>query len=326
MEIKRDALEFSNFYARLLYNDDINIMVIIFSGSLDKEAVLKFRKKVERKVVSKKFNFIIDLNHITYISSTGLGFLMYLSKYSNQFIFLSFPPEVIQKPFKLLEMDEYFLFYSNPDELITRANIPEAIVQALKEETSIVEIHYNKRWMNILRGYVQSHEEMMKEIDRMSDYIHQADHEDTLTIPSEEKYSAILYKYLHRILRKEAGISTEEIDNTLVELIAKELITNAVKHGYNYDKNGVIEICYSIDNKQLLIAMTDYGKGFASPRPSHDLFPSAGLKLLDRIFDRVEIGKAAKKKVQGLVLGKGTHVRLTKYLKPPHLRNVLFLN
>ncbi len=320
MAIKRDILEFANFYVRFLYDDKLQIFIIIFCGSLDKEPILEFREKIKDNLLTKQFNFIVDLNHVTYISSAGLGFLMYLSKYKKNFIFLSYPPETIQKPFKLLEMDEFFQFYSNPEELKMRVNIPDNIIQVINDETAILTIQYDRRWLNILRRHYLTYEEVMKEIERMKPYIRQADHADSITLPSEDKYVCVLYKFLDRIFNKIAKISREEIDDALVELIAKELMANAVTHGYDNRKEGVVEVNFKIDNEKLEINMIDYGKGIFTSKPSHDLFPSAGLKLLRKIFDDVDISKAPKKRVQGLVLGKGTMVKMTKYLKPKHLR------
>lgn len=318
--MKRDSIEFPAFYCRYLLDEEHRIMVIIFSGSLDKDPVLRVKKHIEEKVLGKQFNYIVDLTYVNYISSTGLGFLMYLSKYKERFAFLSFPPEEIQKPFKLLELDEYFQFYSNPEELRTRAQVPQEVVSALMDETAIVDVHYKMRWMNILRGYVASHEELMQEIDRMRPYLHDAENGTTLTLPSEEKYVCVLYRFLERIIRQEANISREEIDEALVELIAKELITNAVKHGYENRKDGIIEAHYAIDDEKLQFNFVDYGKGFSSPEPAHDLFPSAGLKLLDKLFDEVLIQRAPRKSVAGVVLGKGAWVSMIKYLKPRRLR------
>ena len=319
--MKRDSFEFPAFYCRHLVDEENGIMVIIFSGSLDKEPVLRLKSHIQDMVLNRQFNFIVDLTYVNYISSTGLGFLMYLSKYRKQYVFLSFPPEEIQKPFKLLEMEEYFQFYSNPDELKARAQAPTEVILAIKDETAIIDVHYKMRWMNILRGYVSSHEEEMQEIDRMRPYLHDADTADSIQLPSEEKYACVLYKYIDRIFRQVAHIPAEEIDEALVELIAKELITNAIKHGYENRKDGIIEAHYDIDNEKLVFYLTDYGKGFSSPQPRHDLFPSAGLKLLDKLFDEVAIRRAPKKRVPGVVLGRGTQVSMKKYLKPRHLRN-----
>jgi anti-anti-sigma factor len=319
--MKRRSVEFPTFYCRYLVDEESSIIVFIFSGSLDKEPILSVKSHIEKIVSGKQFNFIADLTYVNYISSTGLGFLMYLSKYKKEFTFLSFPPEKILQPFKLLELDEFFNFYSNPDELKTRAYVPPEIVRALKDETAIVDVHYKMRWMNILRGYVSSHEELLKEVDRMRPYLHDAENAAALTLPSEEKYACVLYRFLDRIFRQEAHISSEEIDEALVELIAKELITNAVKHGYGNRKDGTIVAQYTIDDERLIFDLIDYGKGFSSPKPKHDLFPSAGLKLLDKLFDEIVIRRAPKKKVPGVALGKGTMVSMTKYLKPRRLRN-----
>jgi len=316
VEIKKEEYEFINFYTRFLYDESQGIFIIIFSGSMDKQPVLELQEKIGDLISKRKFNFIIDLSNVTYISSTGLGFLMYIMKFRKNFIFLSSPPEDILKAFKLLDMDDLFMFYYNPTELKERAGVSDEIINLLEKETSEIKtIHYKNRWVRIFRENFATYGEAAKEIKKILPYILQAENADSISIPSDEKYTCVLYKFLDKVIRKKANINSEEIDDTLVELAAKELITNAIKHAYDYNKDGIIEINYKIDNKQLEIDVIDYGKGFSPQKSSGSLRPSAGLQLLKKIFNNVEIDVAPKSKKKGLILGKGTTIRLIKSLK-----------
>jgi anti-anti-sigma factor len=321
LDITREELEFSNFFARLLYDKTSHIFILILSGSMDKTPMMKVQEHVSSIISDEKFDFIVDISHATYVSSTGLGFLMYLLKKRKDIIFISCPPEIILKPFKLLEMDELFQFYYNPEELKMRASIPDDIIQIIKDETFRIEDYpYKKRWLNILSEFFNTEEELKKEILKMTPYIKRANNHNTITLPSEEKYAFIVYSFLHRVFFEVAKINQEEIDEILIELIAKELMTNAVKHGYDYNKDGVVEVNYEINDERLLLHFIDFGKGFSPSKDSDDHFPSTGLHLLQKIFDKIDIENAPKKDIDGLVLGKGTMVKMVKYIKPIHER------
>lgn len=318
MDIKIEEFQFVNFFARFLFEKKLNICILILSGSMDTNPILQMQKKISNLISERKYDFIIDLSHVKYISSKGLGFLIYLMKYRKNFLYLSFPPEDILRPLKLLSMDDIFIFYHNPDELKNETGIPDEIIQCLKYEIAAIrDIHYHMRWMKILRDYL-AQEEVIKEMQNLTPYIQQADRSDSITLPSEEKYACILYKFLDRIFSKEVKIDRKEVDDITVELIAKELMTNAVKHGYDNKKEGVIEANFQVDDEKIEIRVIDYGKGFTAPLDSHTPSLSTGLQLLKKIFDDVTISEAPPKEINGLVLGKGTMVKMTKYLKPKH--------
>jgi stage II sporulation protein AB (anti-sigma F factor) len=134
-------------------------------------------------------------------------------------------------------------------------------------------------------------------------------------IPEYFKPSAeVLNIFFEKVFRDIAKFDQDEIDDGTLEMIAKELMTNAVLHGYNNNKEGVIEVSYTIDTVKLEINVIDYGKGF--PDTNKQLFPKTGLKLLENFFDNITITEAPKKEVQGLILGKGTKITLTKNLIP----------
>jgi anti-sigma regulatory factor (Ser/Thr protein kinase) len=236
-------------------------------------------------------------------------------KYRNDFIFLSSPPEVIFKAFKLLDTEDLFMFYFTPDELKKRAGITDDAINLIKEESrAIKDITYKKRWVKILREHFPTYYEAMKEVEKLTPFIQQAEHLQSISLPSQGKYICVLYKFLDRILFRVAKLNREEVDDVIVELIAKELMTNAIKHGYDNKPDGIVEANYSLENDTLIFNVIDYGKGFFPQKPSHDLIPPAGLELLRKIFDKVDINEAPKKSVDGLVLGKGTMVTLTKKL------------
>jgi anti-anti-sigma factor len=315
MALKKEVLEFVNFHTRYYYDRAQNLFIFIFSGSLDKEPIIELKERIHDLITTRSYNFIVDLTHVTYISSTGLGFLMYLMKYRHDFIFLSSPPEVIFKAFKLLDTDDLFMFYFTPDELKKRAGCTEEIVDLIKEESrAIKDINYKKRWVKILREHFPTYYEAMKEVEKLTPYIQQAEHAESISLPSQGKYICVLYKFLDRILFRIAKLNREEIDDVIVELIAKELMTNAIKHGYDNKPDGIVEANYSIDSEKLVFNVIDYGKGFFPQKPSHDLIPPAGLELLRKIFNKVDINEAPKKSADGRVLGKGTMVTLTKNL------------
>jgi anti-anti-sigma factor len=313
MGIRRREFEYTNFFARFLFDDDAHICVIVLSGSMDTESIIDLKEKTSMMIKSRDYDLIVDVSHVSYISSTGLGYLAFIAKYRKNFLFLSVPSEEIRKPFKLLEMDDIFQFYRKPSDLIQDELVPDSIVTVLAHEVEqIRDIQYQKRWVKILRDYL-SHDEVIQEIKRLAPYLKQATESEIITLPSEVKYTCILYKFLDRVFSKVANIDRNEVDDTTLELIAKELMTNAVRHGYEYRKNGVVQAKYSVDDEKIEINVIDYGKGFSDSKKEQEL-PRSGLELLKKIFNEVIVSEAPKAQVEGTVLGKGTMVTMIRYL------------
>jgi anti-sigma regulatory factor (Ser/Thr protein kinase) len=179
----------------------------------------------------------------------------------------------------------------------------------------MAEVRQQKQWVNILRNYL-AEEELAREIQRMSSYVEAAERQDAIILPAEEKYASVLYKYLDRVFGRVNEYSGEPIDEPAIELIAKELMTNAAKHGYGYQPGGMVEVSYTADRAKIEIRFTDRGKGYAPAAPADDDLPSAGVELLRKLFDELTISEAPRGKAKGLVLGKGTMLRMVKYLKP----------
>jgi anti-anti-sigma factor len=315
MDTIREEYEFSNFFARFLFDQESGVCAIILSGSMDTYPIVKLQDETGEIIKQRKYDFIVDLSHATSISSKGLGFLVFLSKYRKNFVYLSYPPENIVKPFKLLDFEDLFKYYHSIDELNEEKSIPESLILLIKQEIVLIrDIHYHKLWLKILRDYLETEDES-SEIQKMTPYLQLADSAQSISVPSQEKYACILFRFLNRIFRKVAMIERTEVDDTIVELVSKELMTNAVLHGYNGRKDGIIEANYNLEDESIEINVIDYGKGFSPSDHPKDIYESTGLHLLKKIFDTVTISEAPKKKVPGVILGPGTMVKMVKNIR-----------
>lgn len=288
---------------------------ILLSGSLDTHVVPQLHEKMKAITAGRRYNFIVDLDGLTYISSAGLGFLMYLYKIKQDSIYLSHPRPAILKPFNLLDIRSLFNYYQAVDDLHKKAGMPEVAVKSIREEKNSLRVMQpRKRGLEILAEYLDQENDLL-EIRRMTPYIHEAEHKEKFTLPAEEKYAGVLYVFLDRIFGGEGGYDWKTINEDTVELVARELMANAVKHGYGYQKGGMVEVGYKADQTKLTISFTDHGRGYMPDSERDNEIPPAGLALLKKIFDKITISEAPQIKAEGLVLGPGTTVRMVKYYK-----------
>jgi anti-anti-sigma factor len=310
----KETYEYVNFTAHVIFDKDADVCAMVLSGSMDTEPVMEFRGKLKERLLLHRYDFIVDLDRVTYVSSTALGLLMFLAAHKKTAVYLSSPRKNIEKPIKILGIHNMFKLYHHLEELKARITIPESITQYMEEISEpYKDVQYLSRWLKILRDHL-AYVQITEEIEGLTPYIQQAEHADSITLPSDQKYVCVLYIFIEKIFREVAKFDKEEIDDATLEIMAKELMTNAVRHGYNYKKEGVVEVAYKIDTSKLEISVVDYGKGFADSPDK--VFPSTGLRFLEKFFDDVSISEAPKKEVQGLVLGKGTTITMTKNLIP----------
>jgi len=78
------------------------------------------------------------------------------------------------------------------------------------------------------------------------------------------------------------------IDNSIpVGLIINELITNAIKHAFPYNKQGAISLSLKRANNEVFLELKDNGVGFADDvdfKNSHSL----GLQLVNTLIEQLE--------------------------------------
>ncbi len=313
---EKHVVETLNFNATVLVFDQSDLCAILLSGSMDTHVVAMLREKVNAATIGKRYNYIVDLDGLTYISSTGLGFLMYLLKHQREFVYLSHPKLAVLKPFNLLGIRTMFRYYQTVGDLEKQPEVPAEILSPFwVEKEEVAAARQRKKWVNILRDYLVDGE-LTREIQLMSAYLGAAEDGDSITLPAEEKYASVLYKFLDRAFDNVNEYSGEPIDEAAIELMAKELMANAVKHGYGGQPGGMVTARYAADRVRIEITFSDHGKGYSPAAASDDAQPAAGLQLLRKIFDELTVGEAQHQAAEGLVLGKGTTVRMVKYLKP----------
>ncbi|MRR08818.1 STAS domain-containing protein [bacterium] len=311
---EKHVVETLNFNGTLLAFDRIGLCAILLSGSMDTHVVAQLREKTDAVIAGRRFNFVVDLDGVSYVSSTGLGFLMNLLRRKRDYVFLSNPRPAVLKPFNLFDVTNLFSYYRSVDDLVRQPGVPAEVVADIRsQKESVRALGPHKRGLEILADYLENEEEL-HEIQRMTPYIHAAEQQDRITLPAEEKYASVLYMFLERAFSRAGECAGEPIDDQTVELVAKELMTNAVKHGYHHRHGGMVRASYATDPAKIVITFTDHGTGYAPAAPDDDGLPAAGLQLLRRLFDELTIGEADAAAAEGLVLGKGTTVRLVKHL------------
>ncbi len=286
---------------------------VIFSGTMDTTPVEEIKPVLQQKCFSGQYNYIVDTEGVSYVSSTGLRILTLFHQHRKLFALFSKLNDYIRKPFTLLGIDKFLQFYSNIDELKGKQGISDELLLQMKNQKSkvIFGVRASERWIKILQDYVGK-AEAVKYVRELTPFIMKVDKETEITLPSEEKYSAVLYKFFEKAIRKEAKIPATVLSDDEIELAAREIMTNAVKHGYNYKKDGIIEASYKITSKELILEVTDYGVGM---RPEAKVLSKGkGIPLLRRMFDAVLFDKPQGPPKRGQALGTGTRVQLIKYL------------
>ena len=312
--IIKETYEYAIFTARVIFDKTADICAMVLSGSMDTEPVMEFRTKLKERILVHRYDFIVDLDRVTYISSTALGFLMFLAAHKKNTVYLSTPQPKVARPIKILGIHSMFKSYERIEDIKQKVDIPNTILEYITELSAEQKnVQYLSRWLKILRDYL-AYEQIAEEIKELSPYIQKAEHANIISMPSDRKFTCVLYIFMEKVFRDIAKFDRDEIDDDTIEMMAKEIMTNAVMHGYDNNKEGVVEASYNIDTIKFEISITDYGKGFTDSEDKG--FPKTGLQLLEKFFDKVAITEAPKKEVQGLVLGKGTKITLSKNLIP----------
>lgn len=310
------TVETPTFSAKILVFDSLSFCAILLSGSMETHLASQLREKVNAATISKKYDYLVDLDGLTFISSNGLGFLMYLAKNQRQFVYLSRPGPAVIKPFDLLGIKHLFRYFHSIQELEGMPGIPADILSPLWMEKKVLSAAlHQKQWVKILKEHLAS-KELTREIQAMSSYLEDAETKDAIVLPAGDKFISVLYKFLERAFELAEEHGAAPMDAPTIELVAKELMGNAIKHGYGYQSGGKVEAGFRIDQGSLVITFTDHGRGYAPVPNSQDQLPSAGIELLRRIFDQLEVGQAPQKLSEGLVLGPGTMVKMVKRFGP----------
>ncbi|CCQ95608.1 anti-sigma factor (antagonist of sigma(F)) and serine kinase [[Clostridium] ultunense Esp] len=110
-----------------------------------------------------------------------------------------------------------------------------------------------------------------------------------------------------------------QVDPTLEELneiktVVSEAVTNAIIHGYEEKRDGIIVVRVQLDERQLIIEVEDFGVGIPNleeaRQPLYTTKPELersgmGFTIIENFMDHVEITTE---------VGKGTKIKMVKNL------------
>ena len=307
-KLKTEEKVFNNFKVYLVYDETKDVYGIVMVGSFDTEPAIDFRKYLQDEIFKQRHNYIVDTELLEYISSTGISVLASFDSNKRLFALYSEFNDYIKRPCKLVGLDRLLKFYKNLDEL--KDKVTSEFLDEIKEYKHFAIVKApRERWVKILLSYVPK-EKAVSAIREMTPIIMQVEKAKSLSLPSDEKYAACLYKFMERVLYKEAKVPKEKITEDDLEFAAKEIFTNACRHGYRYSKEGIIDVEYDLKEGEVVIDVIDYGTGIKGVPMG-----GKGIPMLRKIFDAVFLTPAPKTEHKGITLGEGTKVRLVKFLK-----------
>ena len=128
-----------------------------------------------------------------------------------------------------------------------------------------------------------------------------------LTIPAKPEYITLVRLALSGLSRLRP-LSEETLGD--MKLAVTEACTNSVRHGYQEDGEGTIEILYELQPDRLVVEVADDGPGFdaSGDRPTEDNLAVGGLgiAIIKALSDEFESGQRSD--------GHGSRLRFVKLL------------
>lgn len=314
--IARHSVESQNFRAVLLPCEAAGLCAMVLSGSMDAPVVDLLQEKASAVLAGRRWDYLVDLDAVTYVSSTGLGFLMHLLKQKRDFVYLSNPGPAVLKPLNLFDIKQLFRYYQTLDDLERSPGMPAELIAAIRDQKQhLKKTAPPKKSLEVLGDYLDNEQEL-QEIRQMMSSLPRPGDRNEITLPAEEPYAIVLGRFLEGAFEMASQRGAPPVEKATAELVAKELMANAVEHGYGRQAGGLVEARYSLGGSTLEIEVGDHGRGFSPSAPAEGALPPAGLEMMRRIFDRVEIGPGPEGRPGRLVLGPGTTVRLAMRLGP----------
>lgn len=245
----------------------------------------------------KKYNFIVDLSKVRYLSSTALGMISQLAKIKKKELIICGADSGCSKGLSSVgvfaDEEERVSYTAEISAVLEERNfsveLKERVVGAID---SLQEPHQpDLREAAIVASYLKNTDDkaVAAEMHNMERYIKEAFNSERLLIPAKNVYSVCSFIYLRRLLRAIGRYSKEPTqyyyDEDTVEILAKELTENAVRWAYR-SGDGVIELNYSVNDKYLVVFFSDYGSGYREKK-IRGIFRAGGkgLKRIRGVID-----------------------------------------
>lgn len=130
-----------------------------------------------------------------------------------------------------------------------------------------------------------------------------------LTIPAKAEYITLVRLALSGISQ-----SRELPDETLgdLKLAVTEACSNSIRHAYNDEREGSVEVVYELHPDRLVVEVCDDGPGFSVPEPpviGEDGLNEGGLgiAIIRELADELELGPGDG--------GQGSRLRFVKFIQ-----------
>ena len=126
-----------------------------------------------------------------------------------------------------------------------------------------------------------------------------------LSIPAKAEYIALCRLALTGISRARP-IDAEVVAD--LKLAITEACSNSIRHAYDTNRSGVVDVRYEVDDEKVAVEVRDEGGGFAATarEPSGDDLDEGGLgiEIIRAVVDELAIDSN----------GSGSRLRFVKYL------------
>jgi len=128
-----------------------------------------------------------------------------------------------------------------------------------------------------------------------------------LSIPAISKYVSIVRLTASGLAAK-LGFSSDDIED--IKVAVSEACNNSVQYAYpNKTKEELVDICFTPNNNELMIEITDHGIGFDISNPpkrditDDDIHMGLGLEFIKKLMTTAKVDSSP---------GKGTKITMTK--------------
>lgn len=310
---------------------------ILMGGNLDTDATDSLYKFLSGRIFledhKNKYNYVIDLEKVDFVSSTGLGLLLAVSDHKKKSVKLICKPELKKMIDRHLggatkaffELRDSLDAVLNDKDLYGRKTVSPTAARLLKENKAqlIQPTHYRRQELSIIEMAVGK-EHVKKEVELMEGYLKEAIFSDQLNIKSHKKYALPHYLFVEKAL-KGVGIFPGKLSYEDVKFISLELMENSYEHGYGRDGNQLITVDFGTSEKagEFHIRHTDYGAGFT--KKGRSTIRGKGLTTIKSICEEIGGSLSIKHAVppnektekfieshyKDITLGKGTTLTLT---------------
>jgi serine/threonine-protein kinase RsbW len=114
----------------------------------------------------------------------------------------------------------------------------------------------------------------------------------TIQFPSDVEYLEKIEKTSAKIAA-DAGFDESTVDDISIALT--ELVNNAIHHGNQNDRNKIVTVSFTVDEKKISISISDQGHGFSPASISDPVHPDnlmadngRGIYLVKALMDNVD--------------------------------------